>query len=165
MGHTYRCQIWGRGGDAFWQLLLWWLSAGIWVIHTGAKSGCKMVTLFDSYLMTLESVYGSPSLLNEYLWYDKLWGPSHRVVTLFYYCRCWGLCFYRFYHENVVMAGLRAKTLNHLFCPLYHPRAHHTSMTFQFPGAPIKDAPWADNNVLHYLLDPLGPPLLPKLPE
>ena len=25
------------------------VSAGIWVIHTGAKSGCKMVTLFDSY--------------------------------------------------------------------------------------------------------------------
>ena len=23
------------------------------------------------------------SLLNEYLWYDKLWGPSQRVVTLF----------------------------------------------------------------------------------
>ena len=28
-------------------------------------------------------VYSSPSLLNEYLWYDKLWGPSQRVVTLF----------------------------------------------------------------------------------
>ena len=27
--------------------------------------------------------YSSPSLLNEYLWYDKLWGPSQRVVTLF----------------------------------------------------------------------------------
>ena len=26
--------------------------------------------------------YSSPSLLNEYLWYDKLWGPSQRVVTL-----------------------------------------------------------------------------------
>ena len=25
------------------------VSAGIWVIHTGAKSGCKVVTLFDSY--------------------------------------------------------------------------------------------------------------------
>ena len=24
------------------------VSAGIWVIHTGAKSGCKLVTLFDS---------------------------------------------------------------------------------------------------------------------
>ena len=22
-------------------------------------------------------------MLNEYLWYDKLWGPSQRVVTLF----------------------------------------------------------------------------------
>ena len=31
----------------------------------------------------MESVYSSPSLLNEYLWYDKLWGPSQRVVTLF----------------------------------------------------------------------------------
>ena len=34
------------------------------------------------YLITHESVYSSPSLLNEYFWYDKLWGPSQRVVTL-----------------------------------------------------------------------------------
>ena len=25
------------------------MSADIWVIHAGAKSGCKLVTLFDSY--------------------------------------------------------------------------------------------------------------------
>ena len=25
------------------------VSAAIWVIHTGTKSGCKLVTLFDSY--------------------------------------------------------------------------------------------------------------------
>ena len=25
------------------------VSVGIWFIHTGPKSGCKMVTLFDSY--------------------------------------------------------------------------------------------------------------------
>ena len=25
------------------------VSAGVWVIHTGPKSGCKLVTLFDSY--------------------------------------------------------------------------------------------------------------------
>ena len=25
------------------------VSAGIWVIHTGAKFGCKLVRLFDSY--------------------------------------------------------------------------------------------------------------------
>ena len=25
------------------------VSAGIWVIHTGSKSGCKLVTLFDRY--------------------------------------------------------------------------------------------------------------------
>ena len=25
------------------------VSEGIWVIHTGPKSGCKLVTLFDSY--------------------------------------------------------------------------------------------------------------------
>ena len=25
------------------------VSAGIWVIHTGTKSGCQLVTLFDSY--------------------------------------------------------------------------------------------------------------------
>ena len=34
------------------------VSAGIWVIHTSAKSWCKLVTLFDSYSMTHESVYG-----------------------------------------------------------------------------------------------------------
>ena len=33
--------------------------------------------------ITHESVFSSPSLLNEYLRYDKLWGPSQRVVTLF----------------------------------------------------------------------------------
>ena len=25
------------------------VNAGIWVIHTSAKSGCKILTLFDSY--------------------------------------------------------------------------------------------------------------------
>ena len=35
------------------------------VINTGAKSGCELVTPLSC------------------LWYDKLWGPSQRVVTLF----------------------------------------------------------------------------------
>ena len=35
--------------------------------------------------VTHESVFSSPSLLNEYLRYDKLWGPSQRVVTLLQY--------------------------------------------------------------------------------
>ena len=26
------------------------------------------------------------SVPNDYLWYDKLWGPSQRVVTLFHIC-------------------------------------------------------------------------------
>ena len=72
-------------------------------IHRGPKSGCKMVTLFDSYsydgvsagiwvihtyihvcLYKFElTVDSSPSLPNHCLWYDKLWGPSQRVVTLF----------------------------------------------------------------------------------
>ena len=30
------------------------------------------------------NVFSSPSLLNEYLRYVKLWGPSQRVVTLLY---------------------------------------------------------------------------------
>ena len=34
-------------------------------------------------LITYESLYSSSYLLNEYLLYDKLWGPSQRVVTLF----------------------------------------------------------------------------------
>ena len=33
-------------------------------------------------LITYESLYSSSYLLNEYLLYDKLWGPSQRVVTL-----------------------------------------------------------------------------------
>ena len=33
--------------------------------------------------LTQKSVHSSPSLLSEYFWYDKLWGPSQRVVTLF----------------------------------------------------------------------------------
>ena len=37
--------------------------------------------------ITHESVFSSPSLLNEYLRYDKLWGPSQRVVTLFHLYR------------------------------------------------------------------------------
>ena len=51
-------------------LLLWLWCIGyccaIGDIHTGVKSGCKLVTLLS------------------FLWYDKLWGPSQRVVTLFY---------------------------------------------------------------------------------
>ena len=35
-------------------------------------------------LITHESLYSSSKLLNEYLLYDKLWGPSQRVVTLFF---------------------------------------------------------------------------------
>ena len=38
----------------------------IGVIHTGAKSGCELVMRLPC------------------LWYDKLWGPSQRVVTLFF---------------------------------------------------------------------------------
>ena len=66
MGHTYRgpksgCKMvklfGGYSNDG--------VSAGVWVIHSGPKSGGKLVTLFDCLL------------------YDKLWGPSQRVVTLF----------------------------------------------------------------------------------
>ena len=35
-------------------------------------------------LITYESLYSSSYLLNENLLYDKLWGPSQRVVTLFF---------------------------------------------------------------------------------
>ena len=33
------------------------------------------------------------SVSNDCLWYDKLWGPSQRVVTLFFIC--YDFCFYR----------------------------------------------------------------------
>ena len=42
--------------------------------------GCFLIQF---WLHRYEFDYSSPSLLNEYLWYDKLWGPSQRVVTLF----------------------------------------------------------------------------------
>ena len=81
-----------------WLLLGSWIgycSAGIWVIYTGAKSGCKLVTLFDSYSYDGVSAgiwvihTGAKSgcklvTLLSGLWYDKLWGPSQRVVTLFF---------------------------------------------------------------------------------
>ena len=41
--------------------------------------GCFLIQF---WLHRYEFDYSSPSLLNEYLWYDKLWGPSQRVVTL-----------------------------------------------------------------------------------
>ena len=48
------------------------------------KEDISLVEAFDCNTHeSHESVYSSPSLLNEYLWYDKLWGPSQRVVTLF----------------------------------------------------------------------------------
>ena len=47
-------------------LLMWLCCCAIGDIHSGVKSGCKLVTLLS------------------FLWYDKLWGPSQRVVTLFF---------------------------------------------------------------------------------
>ena len=44
-------------------LLMWLCCCAIGDIHSGVKSGCKLVTLLS------------------FLWYDKLWGPSQRVVT------------------------------------------------------------------------------------
>ena len=53
-------------------LLMWLCCCAIGDIHTGVKSGCKLVTLLS------------------FLWYDKLWGPSQRVVTLFpVLCKHW----------------------------------------------------------------------------
>ena len=57
MGHTYRCQIWGRTGPKSGGELVTLfggycddsVSAGIWVIHTGPKSGGELVTLFGGY--------------------------------------------------------------------------------------------------------------------
>ena len=47
-------------------LLMWLCCCAIGDIHSGVKSGCKLVTLLS------------------FLWYDKLWGPSQRVVTLLF---------------------------------------------------------------------------------
>ena len=59
-------------------------------------------------LITYESLYSSSYLLNENLLYDKLWGPSQRVVTLLLFPwfaigvispSCWFLtcvCFWNF---------------------------------------------------------------------
>ena len=48
-------------------LLMWLCCCAIGDIHTGVRSGCKLVTLLS------------------FLWNDKLWGPSQRVVTLLYW--------------------------------------------------------------------------------
>ena len=42
--------------------------------------GCFLIQF---WLHWYEFDFSSLSLFNEYLWYDKLWGPSQRVVTLF----------------------------------------------------------------------------------
>ena len=46
MGHTYRWQIWRRVLTLFGGYSYEGVSAGIWVIHTGGKSGGELVTLF-----------------------------------------------------------------------------------------------------------------------
>ena len=49
MGHTHRWQIWGRVLTLFGGYSYDGVSAGIWVIHTGGKSGGEMLTLFGGY--------------------------------------------------------------------------------------------------------------------
>ena len=51
------------------------VNAGIWVIHTGNR--------FQIWVRAGHTF--CPSLLNDCLRYDKLWGPSQRVVTLFFF--------------------------------------------------------------------------------
>ena len=86
-------------------LMMVWVQVYGSYLYRGGKSGCKMVTLFDSYsydgvsagiwvihtyihtcLLVQVWINSSPSLPNHCLWYGKLWGPSQRVVTLFYDC-------------------------------------------------------------------------------
>ena len=43
MGHTHRWQIWGRVLTLFGGYSYDGVSAGIWVIHTGGKSGGEIV--------------------------------------------------------------------------------------------------------------------------
>ena len=43
---------------------------------------CVWLTAYTNWINN-ESVKSSPFSFNEYVWYDKLWGPSLRVVTLF----------------------------------------------------------------------------------
>ena len=57
--------------------------------------GCFLIQF---WLHMYEFDYSSPSLLNEYLWYDKLWGPSQRVVTLFFFPKQGG-CHDISYHD------------------------------------------------------------------
>ena len=71
--YIQRWQIWVQDGHAFWQLPIWWCECwymGHTYIHT-----CLLVQVW---------INSSPSLSNHCLWYGKLWGPSQRVVTLFY---------------------------------------------------------------------------------
>ena len=59
------------------------LSAGIWVIHIGPKSGCKLVTLFDSY--RLEIYLTMYYRLEIYLTiYYRLQLTIYYILTMYY---------------------------------------------------------------------------------
>ena len=66
MGHTHRSQIWVQTGDAFWQLQVRNLLDYVLQVR-------NLLTI--NYKLELTMYYYC-------LWYDKLWGPSQRVVTL-----------------------------------------------------------------------------------
>ena len=75
MGHTYRSQILGQACDAFWRYCDDSVSASIWVIHTGPKSGGELVTLFGGYCD--DSVSAGLWVIHTG---PKSWG---KLVTLF----------------------------------------------------------------------------------
>ena len=98
---TYRCQIWGWAGDAFWQLLLqlciqrsslrWKQLLILSPLLKSTINSFKSMLLLWTYDWLLVKnwlninvlkVAHLFSLLNDCLLYDKLWGPSQRVVTL-----------------------------------------------------------------------------------
>ena len=63
MGHTYRWQIWGRVLTLFGGYCNDGVSAaGIWVLHTGGKSGGEMLTLFGGYSFDGVSGYSYDSV-------------------------------------------------------------------------------------------------------
>ena len=70
------------------------VSSGIWVIHTGPKSGCKLVTLFDSY--RLEIYLTMYYRLEIYLTiYYRLQLTIYYILTMYYRLEIYLTMYYR----------------------------------------------------------------------
>ena len=91
MSNTQRWQIWVQAGDAFWQLQVRNLLDYVLQVRNLLDYILQVTTdyiLHTDYVLqvrNLLTIYYKLELTMYYycVWYDKLWGPSQRVVTLF----------------------------------------------------------------------------------